>query len=611
MVMNNKESTVAALLKSKHTGSLVSNSVRNKMEISHANLSPIKPYMQEEDVEYQQHEQHQVAVLHENMYLHLGNFRMERALEEWSNIFSPDQICTDPNMLKTLLQDCSAMEQVNQVRAVIYPTDKEQIVKLVKISNKFKIPIYPVSTGNNWGYGSMNPPPQHDVSTNSVREGIILNMSRMTEIKFDIKSGVVTVQPGVTQRLLNQYLKDNNLSYLIPVTGGGPDTSLLGNALERGYGITPHADHFSACMSLEAILPNGEVYNSMLHQMGAPQIDKLYKWGTGPYVCGIFTQGNFGIVTEMSIALATRPERVEAFFFAVDELDVGVQKVKEILTKIGNVTGSINLMNNRRMISMTLPYPKEKIGKDQVIPDEMLSNMQKSIGVSNWNGAGTIYGSEQVVKAAKKEIKKILKQSTRKIIFLNPKETSTYCSILDKVSFVQNIPIVKALYAVNESLKLMNGEPSQVALPLAYWKAGKKPTEKPMNPSQDGCGLLWFAPLVPLHPENVQEFVELAQRVCIKHGIEPLITLTSMNDRACDSTIPILFDRSDPEQVKKAHQCFDELFEEGSKLGYVPYRLNVNAMRKVSDRKAVPSILKSLKTAIDPNNIIAPGRYGL
>ena len=59
------------------------------------------------------------------------------------------------------------------------------------------------------------------------------------------------------------------MRFLVPVTGAGPDCSLLGNnALERGCGIMPHAAHFGAVTWLEAVLPDGSVYQGSLSALG-------------------------------------------------------------------------------------------------------------------------------------------------------------------------------------------------------------------------------------------------------------------------------------------------------------------------------------------------------
>ena len=86
---------------------------------------------------------------------------------------------------------------------------------------------------------------------------------------------MVTVQPGVTQGALREYLDRHDLPFLVPVTGAGPTCSILGNALERGYGITPYADHFASLMSVNAVLADGTQYRSPLSEMGGEQVDRV------------------------------------------------------------------------------------------------------------------------------------------------------------------------------------------------------------------------------------------------------------------------------------------------------------------------------------------------
>ena len=98
--------------------------------------------------------------------------------------------------------------------------------------------------------------------------------------------------------------------------------------------------------------------------------------------------------------------------------------------------------------------------------------------------------------------------------------------------------------------------------------------------------------------------------VCFAHGIEPLITLTSLSDRCFDSTVPLLFDRSDAEQLARATACFEALFVAGRSQGWVPYRLGVHSMSRVTGTASTFwDLVGTIKSAIDPDQIIAPGRY--
>ena len=161
-----------------------------------------------------------------------------------------------------------------------------------------------------------------------------MDLSALQEIKIvDADLGIVSLQPGVTQGMLHDYLIAHKLPLMVPVHGGGPTCSLLGNALERGYGLTPTSDHFAGLTSLKAVLPDGSAYESPFHAMGAELIGSAHRWGIGPYVEGLFSQGNFGIVTEATFTLQQRPEHVEAFFVKIDN----DQQLADVIPKTSTI----------------------------------------------------------------------------------------------------------------------------------------------------------------------------------------------------------------------------------------------------------------------------------
>jgi 4-cresol dehydrogenase (hydroxylating) flavoprotein subunit len=200
-----------------------------------------------------------------------------------------------------------------RILGALLPANREQVVDVVRIAAAHRIPLYPISTGRNWGYGDARP----------VQDGcVIVDLSRMNQIEaVDEELSVVTLEPGVTQSDLHRHLEDRGLPFLVPTTGAGSGCSIIGNALERGYGITPLADHFQGLTWIEAVLPDGEIYRTPLTEMRAERADKAFKWGVGPYLDGLFAQGAFGIVTRAAIALAHRPDTVEAFYFRLDSDD--------------------------------------------------------------------------------------------------------------------------------------------------------------------------------------------------------------------------------------------------------------------------------------------------
>jgi 4-cresol dehydrogenase (hydroxylating) flavoprotein subunit len=492
------------------------------------------------------------------------------------------------------------------IPAALRPKSVEQVVLIVDIARRHTIPLYPISTGHNWGYGSANP----------VTDGcVILDLSGLNRIlDVDPDLGLVTLEPGVTQQDLHDYLERNALPFLVPVTGAGPDCSLLGNALERGYGITPHADHFAAVTAMEAVLPDGRIYRSALSELGGGTVDRGFKWGIGPYLDGLFAQGNFAIVTQMTIALAPRPERIEAFFFGLNEdtgLEAAVAAVRQLLRSLGAVAGSINLMNARRMLAMIAPYPADRVGENGILPLEVVAKLGAANRLMAWTGLGALYGKAQIVKAARRVVREVLKPISPRITFITPRSAARLNHLLGRIPLVRHRRIATRARAFNAALQLIAGRPSQVALPLAYWKSSAFPPAKgKMDPAFDGCGLLWYPPLVPMRPERVRRYVALVEEICASHGIEPLITLTTLSDRCFDSSVPLLFDRGDANETTRAQSCYWALLKAGRGEGFLPYRMNVDAMQWITGCDAPYwDIIAAIKEAIDPSGIIAPGRY--
>jgi hypothetical protein len=113
-----------------------------------------------------------------------------------------------------------------------------------------------------------------------------------------------------------------------------------------------------------------------------------------------------------------------------------------------------------------------------------------------------------------------------------------------------------------------------------------------------------------MRPQTVRAWVDFATRTMRAHRIEPLITLTSVSERLFDSTLPLLFDRSDPLAVREAHACHDALLAGVREIGGFPYRAaaHVNAAIGAATPDAV-AFQERLLDSLDPARVLSPGRY--
>jgi 4-cresol dehydrogenase (hydroxylating) len=504
---------------------------------------------------------------------------------------------------------------------VVKPHSRSDVQSILKLANtlssqsELRFTIHPISTGLNWGYGTGQPP----LSNNRV---VILDMSALKNIDFDQELGLITLEPGVTQQKLSDYLKNIGDQFMVPVTGAGPDCSLVGNAIERGYGITPYTDHFGAVTAFKGFWGSGLEYCSAINaldQTDDKTVDKTFKWGLGPYLDGLFTQSNFGIVTSMTIRLARKPKKFISFIIQVpsdSELEKAIPLIRKVLRDYEGIVGSINLMDKRRVLSMFADNPTP--GEHKVMSDAAIERLSKEQQTPSWTIMGSIYGTKGISTTAKREIKKIFSKINCRQMYSNsiifPLGNSAISLspdfLINSISFIALIK--KQLASFELGKEIMLGKPNKMALKLAYWrhKNAKDFKAEDMSPAKDGCGLLWYAPLIVMKPEKMRQYVEFIRATCPKHNIEPLITFTNLKHDCVDSTIPIIFDLSNPVAVQDAHNCLKELVTEGLKLGFVPYRLNIDQQQCLLDAQApFWQTVNKIKAAVDPADILSLGRY--
>lgn len=477
------------------------------------------------------------------------------------------------------------------ILGAIRPHTVEEIQAIVVAANEHKVKLYPISTGNNWGYGSAIP---------TSDDSVIVDLSQMNSIiSFDKHLGTVTLEPGVTQQILYEFLVEHNLPFLVPLTGAGPKASIVGNALERGFGITPFVDHAGSITAVSAVLPDGTYYTSAMREAGCDHIDDLYRYGVGPYLDGLFTQGNFGIVTSITITLARKPKKTEIFFLSASddhELASLINEFPSLLTKTHGVVANLKVLHKNQIIAIGAKRRETDDVGLQAFPE--------------WTVVGGVFGEPQMVEAAKEIMNDHLKRHIKKnILFLDAKKYSSYHQVLHYVPLYPRIKHAAEILASTADLLL--GRPNNFTLALAYLGSGKATRkQEDLNPAKDGAGIMWFSPLVPIDGKLVTTYQALVTKILLKHGMPPLVSFTTLNERCFDAPIPIIFNKTNQASYESAKACYGELWNESQKLGLIPYRIPVDEQYRLTKQKTpFWNTVTKIKKALDKNNIIAPGRY--
>lgn len=489
------------------------------------------------------------------------------------------------------------------IPAVIKPNNVEEVQEIIRTANVYGIPLYTISTGKNWGYGTSNPV-QND--------NIILDLRDMNSIKVVKDLAYAVIEPGVTQQMLYEYLDRYSPDLMMDPTGSGPSCSVLGNTLERGYGITPYGDHFEALCGMEVVLADGSLLRTGFGHYEKSTATHLFKYGVGPYLDGMFTQSNFGVVTKIGVWLMPRPETFEAGYFFCrreEDLEFVIDATRKLLLN-RVVKGSINLLHRNRGLTVLMQYPWERMEGKTPLDAKIWEELAKEKGVGIWNGVVALYGTKGEIRTAKRIIKKELRGCTEKLQFLSRPLLQLLERFQKPLSLILRMNISELLKALKPSFELMNGKPGEVSLPTPYWRMRKTPPEKDIDPAKDNCGLFWFAPVIPMTYEHVRNFMEIIEPIFEQHKFEPCITFTTVTHRAFDCTLPILYNKEDSEETERASQCYNAVLRACMKEGYIPYRFGIQSMKDITEQEDnYWSVVQRIKKALDPKGILSPGRY--
>ncbi|MFN0104861.1 MAG: FAD-binding oxidoreductase [Bryobacteraceae bacterium] len=526
----------------------------------------------------------------------------EKALEEWRVSLGADYVLTDRSALSVAETTTFATNQV--IPAILRPSSRGEVQDCLRIANRFRVPLYPVSSGKNWGYGSGVPPRSHTA---------ILDLGRINRIvDFSEKLAYVTVEPGVTQRQLQEFLTYRKSRLWMDATGSSPRSSLIGNTMERGFGHTPYGDHFANSCGLEVVLPNGECIETGYSRFANALTGPLHRWGVGPSLDGLFSQSNFGVVTRMSIWLMPAPEYFQAFFFRCDR-EEQLGPVIEALSRLrltGALQSTVHVGNDYKVIGGLQQYPWTETNGETPLSQARMEEFRTHRKIGAWNGSGGLYGTKGQVTESRRLIRSALKGKVNRLSFLDDRLLALSLRYARPIKFFTGWDLSNTLAVLQPLYGLLKGIPTDRSLTSAYWrKRTPIPLDMEMDPDRDGCGLLWFAPILPADGSDVAKVRAVTVETLLSAGFEPMISLTLINGRAIACVISISFDRAVPGEDRRAMNCYESLVANINSLGYYSYRLGIQSMAEMNISDSYRAFLRTMKDALDPSGILAPGRY--
>ena len=530
----------------------------------------------------------------------MHRFPKDSAPRRWAELLGPENVITDPASLRAA--ETGTFESGHRIPAIIRPGSREEVQECLRIATRFGAPVYPVSGGKNWGYGSRMP---------AADQCVLLDLSRMDRIlDFSEELGYVTVEPGVTQAQLHAFLTERGSGLWMDSTGASPECSLLGNTMERGFGHTPYGDHFAHCCGLEVVLPGGAVIETGFARYAAAKATPTYRWGVGPALDGLFSQSNFGVVTRMTIWLMPAPEYFQAYYFRC-ETDEGLPAVIDALRPLrmnGTIRSASHIANDYKVVSALQQYPWERTGGQTPLAAALMREFRGELKIGAWSGSGALYGTRVQVKEARRLLRRALVGKATRLEFLDDRKLRLASLFARPYEWISGWKLERMLAVLKPVYGLMKGIPTAHPLASTYWRK-RTPPPADMDPDRDGCGLLWCSPVAPNDGRHARTITSLAADLVLRHGFEPAISLTVLTERTLSCIISLSYDRDVPGEDQRALACQRDLLAQLAGKGYHPYRLSVASMGAMADGSAYGQLLQTLKDTLDPGGILAPGRY--
>jgi len=355
--------------------------------------------------------------------------------------------------------------------------------------------------------------------------------------------------------------------------------------MDRGVGYSPYGDHFLWQTGMEVVLPTGDVMRTGMGAVPGSNTWQLFPYGFGPYPDGLFTQSNFGIVTKMGIALMQRPPASMTYLITFDreeDLEAIVDIMLPLRINMAPIQ-NVPVIRNIVLDAGTVSKRSEWYDGPGPLPPSAIEKMKKTLGLGYWNFYGTLYGPPPMIDMFWTMIKDAFGTIEGAKFFTHEERKDRGGEILQ------------------DRHKINNGIPSLDEMRLMEYIPN--------------AGHVCFSPIsAPDGKDALRQFEMVKARAdeySKDYAADFIIGLREMHHICL-----FLFDTKDEKSKEETFDLTRLLIAEAAAEGYGEYRTHNAFMDDVMATfswggGALRKFHETLKDALDPNSIMAPGKSGI
>lgn len=456
--------------------------------------------------------------------------------------------------------------------AALRPITVEEIQEILRIANRYTIPLKYFSRGRNFGYGGPNA---------VLNFAVTLDLSRMTKIlEINTKYGYIVVEPGVSLEMVRNELIKRGLDGDWWLDGASnPYGSIIGNAMDRGVGYGLKGDRTAVVNGMEVVLPDSTVMRTGMWAMSKSKAAHQYKYGYGPNYDMMFQQSNFGIVTKAGFEIIKAPPCIraaEVYTKSFEGVVPFIDTLRELqLERIVDMaaSGSFNFGG----IS---PHSKGPWGG--WFPPE--PGMHPA-----WRCRIGFYGDERVVDAKWERALAAFEKALGDDCFYDERK---YSKPYDYTNW-QSEDLLAAGVATDLEVDVWDHYGTFTSVVLPYNGQEVMKMIQLVGKEFEKYGLKYFGSPFHIHTGRALIFL-----IAVPMGGEnfPAPVASFTNDKAVELTWKVI-KVCEENGWGKYRSSVDYQYH-----GALAYDFNDNALLRFSEQ---------IKDAIDPNGILSPGKYGI
>lgn len=244
---------------------------------------------------------------------------LTKLTKELNSTLPRGQVLTEIEERYAYSFDASERQSANSniADAVVFVQNTDEVLEVVKIANRYKVPIICRGAGTNT-VGSCVP----------VNGGIILNFSQMNKIlNLDVQNMTIKVQPGVTIEEIQKAAQKNNLFY--PPDPSNMKVSTIGGSIAQnsaGARCFKYGSTKNYIIDMLVVTAAGELIRT-----GSNTVKNAVGYDLNSLFTG--SEGTLGIIVETTLKLIPKPQETQVLMAYFDDINDTVECVNQIIAQ--------------------------------------------------------------------------------------------------------------------------------------------------------------------------------------------------------------------------------------------------------------------------------------